>query len=191
LSDDASLIAAALGGETAAFGQLVSRYQDRLYNSLLRVLSSSEDAADIVQDAFLQAYRKLESFRGGSQFYTWLYRIAFNLAMSHMRRGRKEGSLDQMKLQIGSEPVDGQPAVDAGLLQQERAESVHAALAELSDEHRQIVVLREIDGYSYEDIAEILELPVGTVRSRLFRARVEMRDLLSSRFRVEKIVDTR
>src|SRR3954453_22648451 len=76
LSDDASLIAATLSGETAAFGQLVGRYQDRLYNSLLRVLSSSEDAADIVQDAFLQAYRKLGSFRGGSQFYTWLYRIA-------------------------------------------------------------------------------------------------------------------
>src|SRR4051812_32356741 len=132
LSDDASLIAATLSGETAAFGQLVTRYQDRLYNSLVRVLNSSEDAADIVQDAFLQAYRKLGSFRGGSAFYTWLYRIAFNLAMSQMRRGHKEGSLDQMRLQLGSEPVDGQPAVDTGLLQQERAESVHAALAELS-----------------------------------------------------------
>src|SRR5204862_7841302 len=121
---------------TAAFGQLVTRYQDRLYDALVRVLNSSDDAADIVQDAFLQAYRKLESFRGGSAFYTWLYRIAFNLAMSHMRRGHREGSLDQMKLQLGNEPVDGQPAVDTSLLQQERAESVHAALAELGSDHR-------------------------------------------------------
>ena len=86
LSDDASLIAATLAGDTAAFGQLVRAYQDRLYNSLLRVLGSAEDAADIVQDAFVQAYAKLDSFRGNSAFYTWLYRIAFNLAMSHVRR---------------------------------------------------------------------------------------------------------
>src|SRR3954453_21776243 len=119
LSDDASLIAATLSGETAAFGQLVTRYQDRLYNSLVRVLSSAEDAADIVQDAFLQAYRKLESFRGGSAFYTWLYRIAFNLAMSHMRRGHKESSLDQMKSLLGAEPTDGQPTAEGGVMQQE------------------------------------------------------------------------
>jgi RNA polymerase sigma-70 factor (ECF subfamily) len=139
----------------------------------------------------VQAYVKLDTFRGGSAFYTWLYRIAFNLAMSHARRRRKEASLDQMKVSVGSEPVDGRPTADAGLMQEERAEFVHAALAELSLEHRQILVLREIDGCRYEEIAEILDLPVGTVRSRLFRARLEMRDLLAPRLHVEKIVDTR
>jgi RNA polymerase sigma-70 factor (ECF subfamily) len=191
VSDDASLIAASLAGDNAAFGRLVSAYQDRLYNSLLRVLGSSEDAADIVQDAFVQAYTKLNTFRGGSAFYTWLYRIAFNLAMSHARRGRKTASLDDRKSLVGDEPTDGQPTVESGILQQERAELVHAALGELSLEYRQILVLREIDGLRYDEIAEILELPVGTVRSRLFRARMEMKELLSPRLHIERIVDTR
>ena len=92
---------------------------------------------------------------------------------------------------LGSEPVDGQPAAEAGAIQQERAALVHAALAELSFEHRQILVLREIDGCHYDEIAEILDLPVGTVRSRLFRARLEMRDILTPKLHVEKIADTR
>jgi RNA polymerase sigma-70 factor, ECF subfamily len=191
LSDDASLIAATLAGDTAAFGRLVGQYQDRLYNSLLRVLGSTEDAADITQDAFVQAFTKLGTFRGSSAFYTWLYRIAFNLAMSHARRGHKAVSLDGLKALVGEEPMDGAPAVESGLIQQERIDLVHSALAQLGLDYRQILVLREIDGYSYEEIAEILELPVGTVRSRLFRARMNMRDLLAPRLHVERIVDTR
>jgi RNA polymerase sigma-70 factor, ECF subfamily len=191
LSDDASLIAATLAGDTAAFGRLVGQYQDRLYNSLLRVLGGAEDAADITQDAFVQAFTKLDTFRGSAAFYTWLYRIAYNLAMSHARRGHKAASLDGIKAIAGEEPMDGAPAVETGLIQQERIELVHAALAQLGMDYRQILVLREIDGYSYEDIAEILELPVGTVRSRLFRARMHMRDLLAPRLHVERIVDTR
>jgi len=191
LSDDASLIAATLAGDSAAYGRLVQLYQDRLYNSLLRVLGSADDAADIVQDAFVQAYVKLDSFRGGSAFYTWLYRIAFNLAMSQRRRAHRETSLDQLKSLLGAEPLDGRPSAEADVLRHERAELVHSALAELSFEHRQILVLREIDGCRYDEIAEILDLPVGTVRSRLFRARLEMRDLLAPRLHVEKIYDTR
>jgi RNA polymerase sigma-70 factor, ECF subfamily len=191
VSDDASLIAATLAGDSAAFGRLVATYQDRLYNSLLRVLGSSEDAADIVQDAFVQAFTKLNTFRGTSAFYTWLYRIAFNLAMSQARRGRKTASLDGMKSDVGEEPMDGQPTAETDVMQQERAELVHAALGQLSMDYRQILVLREIDGCRYDEIAEILDLPVGTVRSRLFRARVEMRDLLTPRLHIERIVDTR
>jgi len=191
LSDDASLIAATRAGDTAAFGRLVALYQDRLFNSLVRVLGSAEDAADIVQDAFVQAYTKLDSFRGSSSFYTWLYRIAFNLAMSHARRGHKTASLDGRKSLSGDEPMDGAPTAEAGVLEQERAELVHAALAELTLDYRQILVLREIDGCRYDEIAEILDLPVGTVRSRLFRARLQMRDLLAPRLHVERIVDTR
>jgi len=169
----------------------VALYQDRLFNSLVRVLGSAEDAADIVQDAFVQAYTKLDSFRGSSSFYTWLYRIAFNLAMSHARRGHKTASLDGRKSLSGDEPMDGAPTAEAGVLEQERAELVHAALAELTLDYRQILVLREIDGCRYDEIAEILDLPVGTVRSRLFRARLQMRDLLAPRLHVERIVDTR
>jgi RNA polymerase sigma-70 factor, ECF subfamily len=190
LSDDASLIAATLDGDTAAFGQLVHDYQDRLYNSLVRVTGSAEDAGDIVQDAFVQAYRKLDSFRGSSAFYTWLYRIAFNLAMSHARREHKLASLDGLKANLGSEPVDGQPTPDAHIERREQVDMVHAALAALSTEYRTILVLREIDGCRYDEIAEILALPVGTVRSRLFRARLQLRDQLAPRMHAERIADT-
>jgi RNA polymerase sigma-70 factor, ECF subfamily len=189
LSDDAPLIAATLAGDTAAYGRLVGLYQDRLYNSLVRVVG--EDADDIVQDAFVQAYLKLSSFRGSSAFYTWLYRIAFNLAMSHARRGRKTASLDGLKAGWGSEPADNQPGPDAGLERRENVEMVQTALAELNTEYRTILVLREIEGCRYDEIAEILELPVGTVRSRLFRARLALRDQLAPRLHVEKIADTR
>jgi RNA polymerase sigma-70 factor (ECF subfamily) len=191
LSDDASLIAATLAGDTAAFGRLVGLYQDRLYNSLLRVLGSAEDARDLTQDAFVQAFVKLKSFRGSSAFYTWLYRIAFNLAMSHARRAHKTTSLDGIKTNWGSEPTDGRPSPDAEYLRREQVEMVHAGLAALSMEYRQILVLREIDGCRYDQIAEILEMPIGTVRSRLFRARLQLRDYLAPRYHVEKIVDTR
>jgi RNA polymerase sigma-70 factor (ECF subfamily) len=185
LSDDAPLIEATLAGDKAAFGQLVGRYQDRLYNSLVRVLGSAEDARDIVQDAFVQAFLKLNTFRGSSAFYTWLYRIAFNLAMSHARKGRPMRSLDQQKSVHGAEPVDGQPAPEASLASRERVELVHAALAQLSAEYRQILVLRELEGCRYDEIAEILELPAGTVRSRLFRARLQLRDHLVPAMREE------
>jgi RNA polymerase sigma-70 factor (ECF subfamily) len=154
-------------------------------------VGSAEDAGDITQDAFVQAFVKLDTFRGRSAFYTWLYRIAFNLAMSRARRERKTASLDGMKSTAGSEPVDGRPAPEANLEQREQVEMIHSALAELSTEYRTILVLREIDGCRYEEIAEILDLPVGTVRSRLFRARLALRDQLSPRLHVERIVDTR
>jgi RNA polymerase sigma-70 factor, ECF subfamily len=189
LSDDAPLIAATLAGDNAAYGRLVGLYQDRLYNSLLRVVG--DDADDIVQDAFVQAYLKLSSFRGNSAFYTWLYRIAFNLAMSHSRRDRKTASLDGLKDGWGSEPADKHPAPDAGMERQEDVDLVHNALAELTTEYRTILVLREIDGCRYDEIAEILDLPVGTVRSRLFRARLALRDQMAPRLHVEKIADTR
>ncbi len=175
---DSQLIGRTLAGNPAAFGELVLRHQDRLYNSLVRVLGSAEDARDAVQDAFVQAFVKLETFRGSSAFYTWLYRIAFNQAMSHVRRQRPTRSLDEARTDRGGEPVDGQPPPDARLDASERATQVHLALAELSVEYRAVVVLREMDGCKYEEIAEILELPVGTVRSRLFRARLELRDRL-------------
>ena len=113
-SPDAQLIGRTLAGEPAAFGELVLRYQDRLYNSLLRVLGSAEDARDAVQDAFVQAFVKLDTFRGSSAFYTWLYRIAFNTAMSHARRQRPTRSLDEERTDRGREPVDGQPTPERG-----------------------------------------------------------------------------
>ena len=122
----------------------------------------------------MQAFVKLDTFRGSSAFYTWLYRIAFNLAMSHARRAHKTASLDGMKALGAASRSTASRRRMPSMLRREHVELVHAGLAELSMEYRQILVLREIDGCRYEEIAEILDLPVGTVRSRLFRARLQL-----------------
>lgn len=178
---DAFLVEATLSGSREAFGQLVERYQDRLFNTLTRVLGSRDDASEVLQDAFVQAYTKLGSFRGSSQFYTWIYRVALNLACSHRRRNirrRDEQSVDQIRELSGAEPVDRNPQPEQAVERAEQAELVQAALLSISDEHRQILVLREMEDCSYETIAEILDLPVGTVRSRLFRARLQLKEVL-------------
>jgi RNA polymerase sigma-70 factor (ECF subfamily) len=187
LNDDAQLIAAARAGDSEAFGRLVERYQDRLYNSLVRVLGSAEDARDAVQEAFVQAYLKLDTFRGSAAFYTWLYRVAFNLAMSHARKRRPRTSLDEAKESFGREPVDGQPTPDMHLVRREQVQLVQTALAALGTEYRQILVLRELEGCRYDQIAEILELPIGTVRSRLFRAREQLREQLEPMLREQSV----
>lgn len=178
MNDDGQWIDAALNGDSAAFGKLVTRYQDRLYNTLVHVAGTSDDAADVVQDAFVQAYVKLDTFERASGFYTWLYRIAFNLAISRQRRHKPTVSVDHAREVLGAEPVDRAPPPEARLDQEERACQVRRAMAALSEEHRSILVLREVDGCAYEQIAEILDLPVGTIRSRLHRARLHLRDLL-------------
>jgi RNA polymerase sigma-70 factor (ECF subfamily) len=177
---DARLVEAAQQGNRDAFGDLVARYQDRLFNTLLRLAGSREDAADAVQDAFVQAYLKLETFRGDAQFFTWLYRIAMNMALSRRRRQRPVGSLDVAKDCAGEEPMDAAAGPDGRLMAQEEVDQVQSALADLGAEHRKILVLRELEGCSYEVIADILELPVGTVRSRLFRARMQLKERLHS-----------
>jgi RNA polymerase sigma-70 factor (ECF subfamily) len=182
VKDDVQLIGEALDGDSAAFGQLVTRYQDRLYNTLVHVAGSTDIAYDMVQDAFVQAYVKLETFERSSAFYTWLYRIAVNLAISRRRREKPMASIDHARDVLGREPVDRADPPEARLERHERACQVQQALATLSDEHRTVLVLREMEGCSYEQIAGILELPVGTIRSRLHRARLQLRDQLKGVF---------
>lgn len=178
VNDDASLIAETLAGKSAAFGQLVEKYQDRLYNTLVHVVGNREDALDMVQEAFVQAFVKLETFHQHSAFYTWLYRIAFNIAASQRRRRRPTASVERTHESTGDEPVDGRAGPDERLEQQERCRQVQQAIGDLGEEYRAVLVLREIDGCCYETIAEILDLPVGTVRSRLHRARLQLREQL-------------
>ena len=188
--DDRRLIADALAGHADAFGVLVARHQDRLYNSVLRVVDSPDDALDAVQDAFINAYQNLGSFKGDSEFTTWLYRIAFNTAISHRRKRRATVSLDAGKGGGGRDAHDGgrggfdpaDPASLAGpgadLERTEEERLLAAALARLSPEHRAVVVMKDIDGLKYEEIAAALDVPIGTVRSRIHRARAELKDLL-------------
>jgi RNA polymerase sigma-70 factor (ECF subfamily) len=178
VNEDAKLIDETLAGNSASFGELVCRYQDRLYTTLLHIVGCSEEAQDVVQEAFVQAFIKLETFQGHSGFYTWLYRIAFNTAISRRRRQRPTASVEQTRETTGEEPIDNREAPGNRLEQQERVAQVQAALGKLSEEHRAILVLREMEGFSYEMISEMLDLPVGTVRSRLFRARMQLREQL-------------
>jgi RNA polymerase sigma-70 factor (ECF subfamily) len=142
------------------------------------VAGSAEAAEDIAQDAVIQAYRKLNTFERASGFYTWLYRIAFNLAVSQRRRERVHASLDQAREARGDELADSAPGPDSRLDSEERVANVRAGLAALTEEHRAILLLREVEECSYEQIAEMLDLPVGTIRSRLHRARLQLRDQL-------------
>ena len=183
--DDRKLIAESVAGRTESFGLLVLRYQDRLFNSVLRVVSSHEDAADAVQDAFVNAYQNLGSFKGDSEFYTWLYRIAFNSAVTLRRKRRVMLSLDQADAPGregggGYDPPDprGEAGPGVALERSEEDRLLAAALARLSVEHRSVLVLKDIDGLKYEEIAEAIGVPIGTVRSRIHRARAELKDLL-------------
>jgi RNA polymerase sigma-70 factor (ECF subfamily) len=179
--DDRRLIRECLRGRSAAFGILVRRHQDRLYNTVFRLLGNAEDAQDVIQESFISAYQSLGSFKGDSLFFTWLYRIAMNAAISLKRKKKSAVSLDTgSKHDLVIDPldnsVDNQPG-DA-LERQEEEVRLQEALDRLSAEHRTVIVLKDIDDLKYEEIAEILAVPVGTIRSRLHRARLELRDLL-------------
>ena len=179
--DDRRLIAEALAGRRDAFGELVTRYQARLYNAAIRVVGHPDDAVDVVQEAFLNAFHALPSFKGDAEFFTWLYRIAFNAAVSQKRKRRPVVSLDAP---AGGEarPEPADPSEDtrpgAALERTEDERLLHAAIGRLSDEHRAVLLMKDIDGLKYEEIAAVLGVPVGTVRSRLHRARLELRNLL-------------
>jgi len=186
VNDDAQLIHETLAGHSAAFGRLVQKYQDRLFNTVAHVAGNAEDARDIVQDAFVQAFLKLDTFQHSSAFYTWLYRIAFNVAATHRRRRRPTLSVEQAREASGQEPMDHNDGPTELLERQERCRQVREAIDQLSEEHRDVLVLREIDGCCYETIAEILDLPIGTVRSRLHRGRLQLREQLREVLIVEE-----
>ena len=181
--DDQSLIAECLGGNPAAFGTLVARYQDRLYNTVYRLVDNPDDAADVVQESFLNAYLSLRSFKGDAQFFTWLYRIAVNAAITYRRRQRS--GMKPIKTSDsapGIEPLDATPSnrPGHGLEAAEDEKRIHEALQRLSPEHRAVLVMKDMEDMKYEDIAVLLDVPVGTIRSRLHRARLEFKDMLES-----------
>jgi len=186
VDEDQLLIERALAGDQAAFGQLALRYQDRLYAAMLGVTGSAEEAEDVVQDALVRAFLKLDSFQQNSQFFTWLYRIAFNVALSRHRRRRSRISIDSTRDTSGMEPVDDGELPDEPLLRSERVDLVRRALARLTEQHRAVLVLREMEECSYEAIAEILKISIGTVRSRISRARSQLKLALEAMHNAEE-----
>jgi len=182
--DDLDLVQACREGNADAFGELVRRYQDRLFPTIHRLVGSEEDSRDVLQDAFVRAYVKLSQFQGTSSFYTWVYRIAVNAAVNHHRRkfprlidGGDDTRGDEFSPAVEMRSREPDPAEH--LDQVERDAIIQQALSRLSLEHRAVVIMRDLEELRYEEIAEILEIPIGTVRSRLHRARSELRELLA------------
>lgn len=180
LAQDLELVERSKSGDIPAFEVLVRKYQDRLHNALTRFLGDTSSSQDVAQEAFLKAYLRIREFRGDSQFYTWLYVIARNLAMSHRRspaRRARPASLDE---DLAVEGRGGDDPVHRAM-SRDRERLVQEALLALDPDQRWIVVMRDIDGRDYEEIAQTTGVPVGTVKSRLHRARMQLRHLLDGR----------
>ncbi len=184
--EDRELVDQARTGDAGAFEALVRRYQGWVFTLALRIMGEPAEAEDMAQEIFLKAYRGLKGFKGASRFSTWLYSIASHHCLNHLQSLRRRPSsyrraAEHLNATNSDPPVavervaDGAPRADALLEQAELARIVQAELAHLTEDHRIILVLRDIQGLSYEEIAETLGLELGTVRSRLHRARTEMR----------------
>ncbi|MDR3316655.1 MAG: sigma-70 family RNA polymerase sigma factor [Puniceicoccales bacterium] len=184
LDGDAGLVAAVKGGDMTAFDVLMRRHREKVYGVLCHILGNREDAADLAQDAFLIAFRSIGKFRGQSKFYTWLYRIAVNLAMRYLRRRRLRRffNFDNLELDPASEDFVATLARefpgDRALLLKELQRNIAEALQGLSPKHRAVVVLSEIEGFSAEEIASMTKSSPGTVRSRLHYAKEYLKSAL-------------
>ena len=144
------------------------------------MVNSREDAEDLTQEAFAMAYVKLSSFQGRSSFFTWLHRVACNLALSHRRKYRKEKSMQRQPVESAeAEVVDASESVESEFDRVRRQSIIRDGIQRLDDEYRSVLVLRDIQGMGYSEIAEALEIPIGTVRSRLHRARLELKEILA------------
>ena len=186
VSDVLSLVQRAKNGELPAFDSLILRYRQRLYAVIYNMTMNAEDAADLTQETFVKAFRSLAKFREKSSFYTWLYRIGVNLTLTHLKRRkiRKFFSFDQASEDGGMskdlEAVSSTSATSVKkALNNELHEKLNEALSKLSDKHRIIVVLFEIDGLGHKEIAKIMKCTEGTVRSRLFYAKQQLQSYLS------------
>jgi len=181
---DRKIVEAIRSGDTGAYRELVERYQGRVFAMVCGMVRDREEARDITQETFVKAYRNLDRFRLDSSFYTWLYRIAMNGAIDYLRRQkvrRHSEFNDEVGKKDGTGMVDStHRKMDPGkdLERKRLRKKIFEALDQLSEDHRQILVLREIEGLSYEEIAETMEIPEGTVMSRLFYARRKMQSLL-------------
>jgi RNA polymerase sigma-70 factor, ECF subfamily len=171
---DLELVARARAGDRDAFRLLVERYEGRAYAIAYGFLGNREDAREIVQEAFLKAYRTLAGFRGEAGFYTWLYRIVVNLAIDFRRRDRPAPLEEPDRLR---DPREADPASEA--YRGELREAIRAAIDGLPREQRAVIVLRELEGLSYAEIAEVEQVPIGTVMSRLFYARRKLQAALA------------
>jgi RNA polymerase sigma-70 factor (ECF subfamily) len=172
-SEDLDLIHRSQAGDTEAFGELVTKYRAKIYTMLYGMVRNENDAWDLAQEGFLKAWRSIHKFEGRSSFYTWLYRLTVNLAIDSLRRkGRR------VEVELDDAIPSFLPSPRANYRRTEIRQHINGALAQLSPEHRTVIVLKEIEDLQYHEIAEILGISVGTVMSRLFYARKKLQSIL-------------
>jgi len=185
LVDDQTLILQCRAGDQAAFRELVKRYQQKAYGIAFSMLRDSDDAMDVTQEAFIKVHRYLDNFKGSSSFYTWLYRITVNLCIDHIRKNKKAQTVDYDDAMDHDEAQGGEllpstlemdPA--RNLDRRELREMIDRALETLSPTHRAVILMREVEGLSYREMSEVMEVSMGTIMSRLFHARRRMQAAL-------------
>jgi RNA polymerase sigma-70 factor, ECF subfamily len=182
--EDDAIVERARAGDRAAFQTLFEKYHRRAFAIAIGVVKRPEDALDVVQDAFIKVHKHIGNFQGSSSFYTWLYRIVMNLAIDHIRKARKVtewGDEVQREDDAGDGTLvphmpDENPSKAA--IRRELSGKIHAALETLPEYHRAVIVLREVEGMSYEEMAQVLDVPKGTIMSRLFHARRKLQEQL-------------
>jgi RNA polymerase sigma-70 factor, ECF subfamily len=173
--EDLELIRRSQSGDTEAYDQLVSKYRAKIFTMVRGMVRNEHDASDLVQEGWLKAWQSIHQFKGRSSFYTWLYRITMNVTIESLRRKRQ-----REEIELIDAIASFFPSPRANYRRTEIQEKVESALAKLSPEHRAVVVLKELEGLQYREIAEVLNIPVGTVMSRLFYAKKQLQSLLRS-----------
>ena len=184
-TEEQILVGKAQKGDMGAYGELVRRYQERIYATLYHMTSNHEDANDLTQDTFIKAFQALKTFKGGSSFYTWVYRIGVNKTINFLkqRKNRSHMSLNDLDFNAEHDPdlvaliSDRTPRREVNLA--ELQEKLNEAMQKLSDSHRLVVTLNDVQGLPHDEIAEIMDCNIGTVRSRLFYARQQLQAYLS------------
>jgi RNA polymerase sigma factor (sigma-70 family) len=179
------LVKKARHGDLEAYDELVRRYQERIYGTIYHMTSNHEDANDLAQESFIKAFHALRSFKGGSSFYTWLYRIAVNKTINHLkqRKNRIHMSLNDLDFNAEHDPdlvaliSEKTPHRDVNLM--ELQEKLNEAMLKLSEPHRLVVIMHDVQGMAHDEIAKVMDCNIGTVRSRLFYARQQLQALLS------------
>lgn len=184
MQEEKLLIRRAKKGELAAFEEIVTAYERKIYNLAIRYVGNEQDACDMTQEVFLRIYRSIEKFKEECSLSTWIYRITANLCIDFIRKDAAKSTVsldvddDAQEIQIASDDLASNP--ESALQNIELREAIQSSMNMLSDEHRQIIILRDVSGLTYQEIVDILGLEEGTVKSRLARARRKLRDLLIS-----------